>query len=218
VAATLRDVRAAVLAQRLPQGFSVAFSGEFEEQQESFSQLLSGFLMSLVLVYMVMAAQFERLFEPFLIMAAVPFALVGVLATLLLTGTTLNVQSGLGAIVLVGVAVNNAIVLVDYALQLQQRGLPLLEALARAGQRRLRPILMTTLTTMLGLLPLALGIGEGAELQAPLARAIVGGLLTSTVGSLLLIPAFYVVLDRAVQWARNRRAVPAGAVEPTEGK
>jgi HAE1 family hydrophobic/amphiphilic exporter-1 len=218
VASTLRDVRSTVLAQRLPEGFAVAFSGEFEEQQESFSQLLTGFLMSLVLVYMVMAAQFERLFEPFLIMAAVPFALVGVLAALLLTGTTLNVQSGLGAIVLVGVAVNNAIVLIDYALQLQHRGLPVLEAVARAGQRRLRPILMTTSTTVFGLLPLALGVGEGAELQAPLARAIVGGLVTSTIASLFLIPAFYVVLDRAVQWARARRPVPPGAVEPTQGK
>jgi HAE1 family hydrophobic/amphiphilic exporter-1 len=151
-------------------------------------------------------------------MAAVPFALVGVIGALLLTGTTLNVQSGLGAIVLVGIAVKNAIVMISYSLQLQDEGVPLLEALARAGQRRLRPILMTTLTTIFGLMPLAIGLGEGSELQAPLARALIGGLVTSTVGSLLLIPAFYVLIDRASQWAHNRREVPAGAVEPSEGK
>ncbi|MGH7429322.1 MAG: efflux RND transporter permease subunit, partial [Candidatus Methylomirabilaceae bacterium] len=177
-----------------------------------------GFLMSLVLVYMVMASQFERLLEPFLIMAAVPFALVGVIAALVVTGTTLNVQSGLGAIVLVGLAVKNAIVMISYSLQLQDEGVPLLEALARAGQRRLRPILMTTLTTIFGLLPLAIGLGEGAELQSPLARALIGGLVTSTVGSLLLIPAFYVLMDRANQWVRTRREVPEGVVEPTEGQ
>jgi len=118
----------------------------------------------------------------------------------------------------VGVVALKAKVLIYYALQLQHRGLPVLEAVARAGQRRLRPILMTTSTTVFGLLPLALGIGEGAELQAPLARAIVGGLVTSMLASLFLIPAFYVVLDRAVQWARARRPVPPGAVEPTQGK
>jgi HAE1 family hydrophobic/amphiphilic exporter-1 len=218
VSGALRDVRQTMLAERLPPGFSLAFSGEFEEQQESFGQIASGFLMSLVLVYMVMAAQFERLFEPFLIMAAVPFALVGVVGALVLTGTSLNVQSGLGAIVLVGVAVNNAIVLLSYTLQLRDEGIPLLEALARAGQRRLRPILMTTLTTVFGLAPLALGRGPGSELQSPLALAIMGGLVTSSVGSLFLIPAFYVVMDRAFQWARNRRVAPAGATEPTEGK
>jgi HAE1 family hydrophobic/amphiphilic exporter-1 len=220
VGATLNDVHSTVLAQRLPRGFSVAFGGEFEEQRESFAQISTGFLMSLVLVYMVMASQFERLLEPFLIMAAVPFALAGVVAALVLTGTTFNVQSGLGAIVLVGVAVNNAIVMLSYSIQLQGEGVPLREALARAGQRRLRPIMMTTLTTVFGLMPLAIGLGAGAELQAPMARAIVGGLITSMLGSLLLIPSLYVMMDAALGWVsgRSRRRVPAGAVEPTEGK
>ncbi|MDR7420475.1 MAG: efflux RND transporter permease subunit [Armatimonadota bacterium] len=224
IGATIRDVRQALLAQRLPQGFSIAFGGEFEDQRESFAQLTTGFLMSLVLVYMVMASQFERLLEPLLIMAAVPFALVGVIAALVFTGTTLNVQSGLGAIVLVGVAVNNAIVMITYALQLQDQGVPLREALARAGQRRLRPILMTSLTTIFGLLPLAIGIGEGSELQSPLARAIVGGLITSTVSSLLLIPALYMILDSALRWVRNRREAPLrlpeaeGVAEAADGK
>jgi HAE1 family hydrophobic/amphiphilic exporter-1 len=224
VGATIAEVRSTVLSQQLPRGFSVAFGGEFEDQQESFAQLLSGFLMSLVLVYMVMASQFERLLEPFLIMAAVPFALVGVVAVLLFTGTSLNVQSGLGAIVLVGVAVNNAIVLITYSLQLQNEGVPLREALARAGQRRLRPILMTTMTTICGLMPLAIGFGEGSELQAPLARAIVGGLVTSSMSSLLLIPALYVMMDQALRWVRNRRQAPMAfpetesLPEATDGK
>ena len=218
VSGALRDVRQTMLSERLPAGFRLAFSGEFEEQQESFAQIGSGFLMSLVLVYMVMAAQFERLFEPFLIMAAVPFALAGVVGALVLTGTTLNIQSGLGAIVLVGVAVNNAIVLLSYTLQLRDEGVPLLEALARAGQRRLRPILMTTLTTVFGLAPLAFGRGPGSELQAPLALAIIGGLVTASIASLIVIPASYVVMDRAFSRVGRRREVPTGAVEPTEGK
>lgn len=196
----------------------MAFGGEYEDQRESFGQLFTGFLMALVLVYMVMAAQFERLLEPLLIMAAVPFALIGVVVALLATDTTLNVQSGLGAIVLVGIAVNNAIVLLTYTLKLQAEGTPLLEALARAGQRRLRPILMTTLTTVFGLLPLAVGLGEGSELQAPLARAIVGGMVTSMIASLLLIPSLAMLVDQAGGWVRGRRAVPAGAVEPGDGK
>ncbi len=217
---TLADVRSAMLKERLPAGFSFAFGGEYQEQRESFGQLTTGFLMSLVLVYMVMASQFERLLEPFLIMATVPFALVGVALSLLITGTTLNVQSGLGAIVLVGLSVNSAIVLMTYALQLRNEGVPLREALARAGQRRLRPILMTTFTTSFGLLPLAIGFGAGSELQAPLARAIVGGIVTAMIGSLLLIPALYVWLDGAIAWAagRRRREMPSGALEPGDGE
>lgn len=217
---TLADVRATMLKERLPAGFSFAFGGEYQEQRESFGQLTTGFLMSLVLVYMVMASQFERLLEPFLIMATVPFALVGVALSLLVTGTTLNVQSGLGAIVLVGLSVNSAIVLMTYALQLRNEGVPLREALARAGQRRLRPILMTTFTTSFGLLPLAIGFGAGSELQAPLARAIVGGIVTSMIGSLLLIPALYVWLEDAMAWVRGRRRreLPSGAVEPGDGE
>jgi HAE1 family hydrophobic/amphiphilic exporter-1 len=212
----LAEVRQTVLAERLPRGFSVSFGGEWEDQRESFAQLYSGFLMTLVLVYMVMASQFERLLEPFLIMVSVPFALVGVVAALLLTGSTLNVQSGLGAIVLIGQAMNNAIVMISYAVQLQDEGLPLRDALAQAGRRRLRPILMNTTANIFGLLPLAIGIGPGAELQAPLSRVIIGGLITSTVGSLLLIPALYMVLERGKELVSGRRPVPAAAgVQPS---
>jgi hydrophobic/amphiphilic exporter-1 (mainly G- bacteria), HAE1 family len=132
-------------------------------------------------------------------MISVPFALSGVCAALLLTGTTFNMYSFLGTIVLVGIVVNNAIVLVDYANLLRtEEGMSVRDALIAAGQRRLRPILMTTLTTLLGLVPLALGLGEGSEMQSPMARAIVGGLLSSTIVTLFLVPAVYYVVEHRV--------------------
>jgi multidrug efflux pump subunit AcrB len=143
-----------------------------------------------------MAIQFESARHPLVIMASVPFAFIGVVLALLATDTSLNIYSCLGAIVLIGIVVNNAIVLVDYTnLLRRQQGLHATEALVQAGKRRLRPILMTTLTTLLGLVPLAVGFGEGSEMQVPLARAIVGGLSTSTLVTLLLVPAVYQLLD-----------------------
>jgi HAE1 family hydrophobic/amphiphilic exporter-1 len=147
--------------------------------------------LALVLVYMVLACQYESLRDPFVVMASVPVAAVGVLLILFLTGTTLNLQSYIGCIMLGGIVVNNAILLVDQAGQLIRKGLLVNDAVAEAGRRRLRPILMTSLTTILALLPLALGVGEGADAQAPLARAVVGGLSGSTLITLVLIPAVY---------------------------
>lgn len=146
-----------------------------------------------MLVYMVLACQYESLRDPLVVMLSVPLAAIGVLITLFLTKTTLNVQSYIGCIMLGGIVVNNAILLVDQAGRLIQEGMGVHDALAEAGRRRLRPILMTTLTTILGLMPLALGIGEGADAQAPLARAVVGGLTGSTLITLVLIPAAYSV-------------------------
>src|SRR5690606_9609039 len=150
---------------------------------------------ALFLVYAAMAIQFESFHQPLIIMASVPFAFVGVVLALLATNTTFNMNSFLGAIVLVGVVVNNAIVFVDYANLLRQDDrTSVREALILAGQRRLRPILMTTLTTLLGLVPLAIGFGEGNEMQVPLARAIIGGLTCSSLVTLLLIPCVYLVV------------------------
>ena len=148
-------------------------------------------MLALVLVYMVLACQYESLRDPLVVMFSVPLAAVGVLVTLFITKTTLNVQSYIGCIMLGGIVVNNAILLVDQAGRLVQDGMRTHDALTEAGRRRLRPILMTTLTTILGLLPLALGIGEGSDAQAPLARAVVGGLTGSTLITLVLIPAVY---------------------------
>ncbi len=192
----VEDVRAELASMTLPEGYSVTFGGEYREQQEAQRDFMIAIIMALVLIYMVMAGQFERFLDPLIVMFSVPLVLVGVMPTLVLTGTTFNIQSVMGLVMLIGIVVNNAIVLVDYInLMRRDRDLPLHEAVAEAGRLRLRPILMTTLTTILGLLPLALGIGAGAEIQAALARVVIGGLTASTLITLGLIPVAYVAVE-----------------------
>ena len=174
-----------------PIGYDLRVTGAWEEQQKSFNELMVSLILALILVYMVLACQYESLINPLVVMMSVPLAAVGVLITLFLTHTTLNLQSYIGCIMLGGIVVNNAILLVDQASQLVENGMLVRDAVAEAGRRRLRPILMTTLTTILALFPLALGMGEGAEAQAPLARAVIGGLAGSTLITLVLIPAVY---------------------------
>lgn len=191
------DIRESLQDLEVPDGFAVVLGGELAEQDDTFYDLLMGILLSLFLVYATMAVQFESIRQPLVIMLSVPFAFIGVSGALVLTGTTFNMNSFLGAIVLVGIVVNNAIVLVDYANTLRRRdGLDVREAVVAACRRRLRPILMTTLTTLLGLVPLAIGFGEGSEMQAPLARAVIGGLTTSTLVTLLLVPSVYYLVER----------------------
>jgi len=185
------DVQALLDQIPRPVGYDLTVAGNFEEQQKAFGELVISLVLALVLVYMVLACQYESLRDPLVVMFSVPLAAVGVLVTLFITKTTLNVQSYIGCIMLGGIVVNNAILLVDQAGRLVQEGMRTRDAMTEAGRRRLRPILMTTLTTILGLLPLALGIGEGADAQAPLARAVVGGLTASTLITLVLIPAVY---------------------------
>ncbi|RJP80998.1 MAG: efflux RND transporter permease subunit [Desulfobacteraceae bacterium] len=185
------DVQAILTQIPKPIGYDFMIAGNYEEQQKSSRELLISLLLALILVYMVLACQYESLKNPLVVMFSVPVAGVGVLVTLFLTSTTLNVQSYIGCIMLGGIVVNNAILLVDQAGRLAETGMRIREAVAEAGRRRLRPILMTTLTTIFGLLPLAFGIGEGADAQAPLARAVVGGLTGSTLITLVLIPAVY---------------------------
>jgi HAE1 family hydrophobic/amphiphilic exporter-1 len=174
-----------------PAGYDMRVAGDFEEQQKAFRELVVSLVLALILVYMVMACQYESLVNPLVVMFSVPMAIIGVLVTLYLTHTTLNVQSWIGCIMLGGIVVNNAILLVDQSSRLSRQGMMVQEAVKEAGRRRLRPILMTSLTTILGLTPLALGIGEGADAQAPLARAVVGGLTGSTLITLILIPIIY---------------------------
>jgi HAE1 family hydrophobic/amphiphilic exporter-1 len=174
-----------------PVGYDLRVAGNYEEQQKAFHELLISLVLALILVYMVMACQYESLRDPLIVMVSVPVAAVGVLIMLFLTKTTLNLHSSIGCIMLGGIVVNNAILLVDQTGQLRKAGMGVRDALAEAGRRRLRPILMTTLTTVLALMPLAFGIGEGADAQAPLARSVVGGLAASTLITLLLIPAVY---------------------------
>ncbi|QDG51814.1 efflux RND transporter permease subunit [Persicimonas caeni] len=186
------ELRDKIRQMEMPEGFSVLVKGESEEQKKTFSSLLVGILLAIVLVYMVMASQFESFLQPLYIMFSIPFAAIGVLAMLAATGTTFNMQSFLGCIVLIGIVVNNAIVLIDYInLMREERSMSVLEAVRVSVRRRLRPILMTTATTMLALMPVAIGLGEGGETQAPLARAVIGGLFVSAAISLVVIPVIY---------------------------
>ena len=179
----------------IPDGVSVSLGGQVVDQGESFGDLYLILFLGIALVYMVMAAQFESFKDPFIIMFAVPFTLVGVVLAFLATGLTLSVTTFIGVIMLMGIVVNNGIVLVDYTNMLRKRGYTLYDAVAEAGRSRLRPILMTTLTTILGMLPMALSKGMGKEMYSPLGVTIIGGLLVSALVSLILIPAIYTSIN-----------------------
>lgn len=195
----------------MPTGFSLYFGGAYEEQAKSAADFRLSIIIALLLIYMVMAAQFERFLDPLIVLFAVPLALIGVVPTLLFTGTTLNMQSMMGLVMLTGIVVNNAIVLVDYINLLRRDGnLDLMAAVKKAGARRLRPILMTTLTTVLGLAPLAIGFGPGAEIQAALARVVLGGLVASTLVTLVFIPVLYAGCHEIL--ARRRQSGTTAAV------
>ncbi len=188
------DVQARLDQIPRPVGYDLLIAGNYEEQQTAFRELAISLGLALLLVYMVLASQYESLRDPLVVMLSVPLAAIGVLLTLFLTKTTFNLQSAIGCIMLGGIVVNNAILLVDQAGRLCRTGMDTHDALAEAGRRRLRPVLMTTLTTVLALFPLALGIGEGADAQAPLARAVLGGLTVSTLITLVLVPVAYSVI------------------------
>ncbi|UCF36537.1 MAG: efflux RND transporter permease subunit, partial [Acidobacteriota bacterium] len=212
----VNDLQGRIRDIELPAETAIIFSGDWEDQQEAFLFLRLGFVLAIALVYLVMAAQFESFKYPFLIMFSLPLASVGVIVALFVTHTTFNMQAFIGVIMLVGIAVNNAIVLVDYVLQLYRlHGLSLVDSLITGGRRRLRPILMTTLTTVLGLLPMALGIGEGAELQSPMARVLIGGLISSTFITLFLIPTLFYMME--AKRVRESQAELAAQVEPALG-
>ncbi|MFH0838642.1 MAG: efflux RND transporter permease subunit [Candidatus Omnitrophota bacterium] len=176
---------------KIPKGYSITLTGEAEKMKESFQSLAFALTLAIILVYMIMAAQFESLWQPFLIMFTMPLSLIGIVWTLKLTGTALSVVVLLGVIMQGGIVVNNGIILIDYANILRGRGLSLYDATIKTGRTRLRPILMTALTSIFGLLPLALGLSEGSELDAPLAKTTMGGLLSSTFLSLVVVPALY---------------------------
>ena len=209
---TLSEALSAVTARltevRVPEGFSAGFGAEAEEQARAFAQLRLMLILAIILVYAVMASQYESLRDPFIIMFSVPLAAIGVVLALKLTGTSFSLQAYIGVIMLAGIVVSNAILLVDYTNILRRRDhMPLRQAVETAGRVRLRPILMTSLATMLGLVPMALGIGEGAELQAPLARVVIGGLLASTLITLVVVPVVYTLFEEGWKglWRREEK-------------
>ncbi|MFZ0427998.1 MAG: efflux RND transporter permease subunit [Acidobacteriota bacterium] len=197
VSSDIRE-RLASLRSQVPPNTLVALAGQNEELEASYGSLVFAFALAVFLVYLVMASQFESLIHPFVIMFCVPLAIIGVVFSLWITATTISVMVFLGVIILAGIVVNNAIVLIDYTNQLRAEGVPRRKALMEAGQVRLRPIVMTTLTTVLGLIPMALGWGEGAEVRAPMAITVMGGLIFSTVLTLVFIPVVYDLIDRKV--------------------
>jgi HAE1 family hydrophobic/amphiphilic exporter-1 len=194
--AAATEARAIINRTPMPSGISAIVSGQNQEMQDSFRSMAFALALAVFLVYLVMASQFESLIHPFVILFTIPLALVGAVLALFLTGTTVNVVAFIGVIMLAGIVVNNAIVLVDLINQLRSVGTEKIEAIMEAGRARLRPILMTTLTTALGLLPMAIGFGEGAEVRTPMAITVIGGLLVSTLLTLIVIPVVYSLLDR----------------------
>jgi hydrophobe/amphiphile efflux-1 (HAE1) family protein len=193
--AIAQDIEDKLKALPVPPGFTFQMGGQIQQQREAFGSLKFTSVLAILLVYMVMASQFRSLLDPFIIMFSVPLGMIGVIWALFLTRTTLNVTSFMGIIMMVGIVVSNGVLLVEYMNELRRQGLPLREAVVKGGRTRLRPILMTSLTTLVGLLPMALGIGTGSEANAPLARAVIGGLAVSTVLTLLFIPTLYVMLE-----------------------
>jgi multidrug efflux pump subunit AcrB len=184
-----KEIRQKLAAVPVPSGAKVLLAGQDREMGESTSSLRFAILLAMFLVYLVMASQFESLLHPFVLMFSIPLAVVGVALALGLTGTSISVMVLIGMVILAGIVVKNAIVLVDYANRLRKEGRSKIDALVEAGSVRMRPIVMTTLTTVLGLLPMALGIGEGVEVRAPLAITLIGGLVVSTLLTLVVIPS-----------------------------
>ncbi|HMA54581.1 MAG TPA: efflux RND transporter permease subunit, partial [Acidobacteriota bacterium] len=186
----------AISAVRLPTDYRIAWSGEREEMSRSFQSLVLALLLAALLTYMIMAAQFESLIHPFIVMATLPMGAAGAIVALLLTGQTYNVISVIGLVVLVGIVVDNATVKIDYTNQLRRGGMPLREAVEEGSHVRLRPILMSTGSTLVGLIPMALALERGAELMQPLAIVVIGGLTFSTFMTLILIPVIYEWVER----------------------
>ena len=181
-------------------GYKLVQGGDTEMMIESFGYMAEALLLAIIFVYLILAAQFESFIDPLSIMLSLPLSIVGMAGTLLLTGDTINIMSLIGLIMLMGLVTKNAILLVDYTKVLRARGMDRRTALITAGRTRLRPILMTTSAMIFGMLPLFFALGEGAEFRAPMARAVVGGLITSTLLTLIVVPVVYTILDDITAW------------------
>jgi HAE1 family hydrophobic/amphiphilic exporter-1 len=199
-----KEVKKIVQAIDLPPGYRFDIKGEAEQNDEAGGAAMVALALAVIFIYFILASQFASFLQPIAIMASLPFTLVGVMLALIITGTTLNLFSIIGFIMLMGLVVKNAILLVDFANHSQREGLGQFDAVLRAGQVRLRPIIMTTLAMIFGMLPMAIGMGEGGESQAPMGRAVIGGLITSTLLTLVVVPVMYTYLDNLPRWFKRK--------------
>ena len=207
-----KEVKKVVQAIDLPPGYRFDIKGEAEQNDEAGAAAITAMGLAVIFIYFILASQFGSFLQPVAIMASLPFTLVGVMLALILTGSTLNLFSIIGFIMLMGLVVKNAILLVDFANHGQRNGLAQFEAVLQAGQVRLRPIIMTTLAMIFGMLPMAIGLGEGSESQAPMGRAVIGGLITSTLLTLVVVPVLYTYLDNLPRWWKRRSGVRATGI------
>ena len=210
------DVQKIIKNSVLPPGYRFDVGGQALQQQEAFASLVAAVGLAVIFIYLILASQFASFTQPIAIMMSLPFTLIGVFLALLLTGTTLNLFSMIGFVMLMGLVTKNGILLVDFANRARRAGASLHDSLLQAGQVRLRPILMTTFAMIGGMTPLALGLGEGGETQAPMGRAIIGGVITSTLLTLVVVPVLYTYLDRLTEWRKARKAVRLAA-QSTQG-
>ena len=200
----IRRIENDLASIQLPPNYKITVTGEELMRKESMENLSFALILSVILVYMVLASQFESLIHPFTILLTIPFAGVGAILIFFMLGIPLNIMAYIGIIMLVGIAVNDSIILVDAINQLKQKGHDTIQAIVGAGQQRIRPIIMTSLTTILALLPLTFGFGESASLRAPMALAVIGGLVTSTILTLAVIPCVYAQFDHFISWMSGK--------------
>jgi HAE1 family hydrophobic/amphiphilic exporter-1 len=215
-----RDIQARLAGLKLPPGYEITWGGETRDQAEVFTRIFTALGVAVLLMYLILVMQFGSFLDPLAILVSLPLSLIGVVLALWVTGDTLNIMSLIGVILLMGIVAKNAILLIDFAIWARERGLDLREALIEAGRIRLRPIIMTTLALIAGMIPVAIGHGEGADFRAPLGRAVIGGTITSTLLTLLVIPTVYEILDNFRTWLAakfRRRPAPAhgGVQSPT---
>ena len=209
LSSAVSEIKRIIADTPIPSEYQVIIGGTAEDQQEAFFYLGLAFIAAIIMVYMIMASQFESLVDPLIIMFTVPLSIIGVFVFLAITSTSISVMALVGMVMLVGIAVNNGIVLVDYINQQRHKGMELYEAVEFSSKARMRPVLMTALTTILGMVPLAIELGSGSETWSPLARAVIGGLTATTLLTLLVIPVLYIVFekagDRVKGYLRKRR-------------
>jgi HAE1 family hydrophobic/amphiphilic exporter-1 len=215
-------IKKQLASMRLPPGYRITEGGEARDQNEIFTSIFTALGIAVLLMYLILVVQFGSFLDPLAILISLPLSLIGVVLALLMTNDQLNIMSLIGVMLLMGIVAKNAILLIDFAKWAREKGMSRRDALIEAGRIRLRPILMTTFALIAGMLPVAIGHGEGADFRAPLGRAVIGGVITSTLLTLIVIPTIYEILDEFKEWAASkfsgrRRAAPAHAPEPSAG-